>query len=119
MNEQITTAHVNGINKTDSTPISGAPGYFLKSEDPSIAYLTDAQLRAFLLTLRDKLGSNTKLAERLGVTPQFISGLLNGKKHPGSKVLERLSMVESWGTFYVVRLGTLGGDGKEEGGNRE
>lgn len=49
--------------------------------------------------IREKValaGSQAKLAQMLGISEAYLSDILNGKRHPGPKVLEALHLEKGY-----------------------
>ena len=56
--------------------------------------ITGGQLRQALKVRAKKLGSRGELAKLLGISPQFLSDVINGKRRPGPRLLESLGLRE-------------------------
>jgi hypothetical protein len=54
--------------------------------------MTLDEVLALLQSECDKLGSRRQWALRIGVTPQYLSDVLNRNKEPGPKVLRALRL---------------------------
>jgi DNA-binding transcriptional regulator YdaS (Cro superfamily) len=55
--------------------------------------MTHAQLIDKLKAMAEKLGSQSALARSLGISPAYLSDVLNGRREPGKSVLASLGLV--------------------------
>ncbi len=65
--------------------------------------LSKADLVELLRQRAKRVGSQQALAERLGVTPAYLSDVLGGRREPGPKILEALRLRRQ--AVYVRRGG--------------
>ncbi len=54
--------------------------------------LSKNEVLALLRARAEKAGSQRALAERLGVTPAYLSDVLQGRREPGPKILAALGL---------------------------
>jgi len=52
--------------------------------------------------LRERQGEGTQqeLAADLGITPQYLCDVFQGKRHLGAKILEALGMYREWSYYF-------------------
>ncbi len=59
-------------------------------------YRNELQVRAMLVDRLHTAGTQTELAKELGVSPVYISDVLNGRRQPGKTLLRALGYRRVW-----------------------
>lgn len=60
--------------------------------EPSETEHTEDDVRAMLAKLREEAGGTRALATSLGLSPSYVSDVLNGRRGPGPDFLKALGM---------------------------
>lgn len=62
---------------------------------------TEADVRAMIARLRDKSGGVRAMARGLGVSPSYVSDVLNGRRAPGPDFLKAVGIRKEVTVRYV------------------